>query len=124
MGFCLPVVLPFLIGLAAAQLAEPAVRALCRRLRLPRWAAAALCLSALLALLSLGLWLLGRIVCGELSGFADSGNVSSWAKDALQWTVAEGIINGSDGKLLPQGNATRAQVSAILMRFIENIVKA
>ena len=60
---------------------------------------------------------------GELSGFADSGNVSSWAKDALQWTVAEGIINGSDGKLLPQGNATRAQVSAILMRFIENIVK-
>ena len=68
-GFCLPVVLPFLIGLAAAQLAEPAVRALCRRLRLPRWAAAALCLSALLALLSLGLWLLGRIVCGELSGF-------------------------------------------------------
>ena len=61
---------------------------------------------------------------GELSGFADSGKVSSWAKDAVQWTVAEGIINGSDGKLLPQGNATRAQVSAILMRFIENIVKA
>ena len=61
---------------------------------------------------------------GELSGFADSGNVSSWAKDAVQWTVAEGIINGSDGKLLPQGNATRAQLSAILMRFLENIVKA
>ena len=61
---------------------------------------------------------------GELSGFADSGNVSSWAKDAVQWTVAEKIINGSDGKLLPQGNATRAQVSAILMRFLENIVKA
>ena len=60
---------------------------------------------------------------GELSGFADSGNVSSWAKDAVQWTVAEGIINGSDGKLLPQGNATRVQVSAILMRFLENIVK-
>ena len=60
---------------------------------------------------------------GELSGFADSGNVSSWAKDAVQWTVAEKIINGSDGKLLPQGNATRAQVSAILMRFLENIVK-
>ena len=60
---------------------------------------------------------------GELSGFADSGKVSSWAKDAVQWTVAEKIINGSDGKLLPQGNATRAQVSAILMRFLENIVK-
>ena len=60
---------------------------------------------------------------GELSGFADSGNVSSWAKDAVQWTVAEKIINGSDGKLLPQGNATRAQVSASLMRFLENIEK-
>ena len=60
---------------------------------------------------------------GELSGFADSGNVSSWAKDAVQWTVAEKNINGSDGKLLPQGNATRAQVSASLMRFLENIEK-
>ncbi|MGM9562639.1 MAG: leucine-rich repeat protein [Faecousia sp.] len=61
---------------------------------------------------------------GELSGFPDSGKVSSWAKDAMQWAVAEDIINGSDGKLLPQGNATRAQVATILMRFIENIVKA
>ena len=61
---------------------------------------------------------------GELSGFPDSGKVSSWAKDAIQWAVAEEIINGSDGKLLPQGNATRAQVATILMRFIENIVKA
>ena len=61
---------------------------------------------------------------GELSGFPDSGKVSSWAKDAIQWAVAEQIINGSDGKLLPQGNATRAQVATILMRFLENIVKA
>ena len=61
---------------------------------------------------------------GGLSGFPDSGKVSSWAKDAIQWAVAEDIINGSDGKLLPQGNATRAQVATILMRFIENIVKA
>ena len=59
---------------------------------------------------------------GELSGFPDSGKVSSWAKDAVQWAVAEKIINGSDGKLLPQGNATRAQVATILTRFIENIV--
>ena len=58
---------------------------------------------------------------GSLSGFPDAGKVSSYAKTALQWTVAEGIIGGSDGKLLPQGNATRAQVATILMRFIENI---
>ena len=58
---------------------------------------------------------------GSLSGFPDAGKVSSYATTALQWTVAEGIIGGSDGKLLPQGNATRAQVATILMRFIENI---
>ena len=60
---------------------------------------------------------------GNLSAFPDSGKVQSWAKTAMQWAVAEKIINGSDGKLLPQGNATRAQVATILMRFIENIVK-
>ncbi len=61
---------------------------------------------------------------GSLSGFPDVGKVSSYAKTALQWTVAEGIIGGSDGKLLPQGNATRAQVATILMRFIRNIAEA
>ncbi|MGN1306138.1 MAG: leucine-rich repeat protein [Faecousia sp.] len=59
----------------------------------------------------------------DLGGFPDGEKVQSWAKDAMQWVVAEGIINGSEGKLLPQGNATRAQVATILMRFIENIVK-
>ncbi|MGM9524088.1 MAG: S-layer homology domain-containing protein [Faecousia sp.] len=60
---------------------------------------------------------------GDLSAFPDGGKVASWAKNAIQWAVAEKIINGSDGKLLPQGDATRAQVATILMRFIENIVK-
>ena len=59
---------------------------------------------------------------GDLSVFPDGSKVESWAKDAMQWAVAEGLINGSDGKLLPQGNATRAQVATILMRFIKNIV--
>lgn len=45
------------------------------------------------------------------------------ARNAVQWAVGEGIINGSDGRLLSQGSATRAQVAAILMRFIENVVK-
>ena len=60
---------------------------------------------------------------GSLSAFPDESKVSSYATDAIAWTVAEGIINGSGGKLLPQGNATRAQVSAILMRFIEGVAK-
>ena len=59
---------------------------------------------------------------GDLSGFPDANRISDYAKEAVYWTVGEGIINGSDGKLLPQGNATRAQVATILMRYIENIV--
>ena len=59
---------------------------------------------------------------GDVSAFPDANQISSYAKDALSWAVGEGIINGSGGKLLPRGNATRAQIAAILMRFIENIV--
>ncbi|MBE6985018.1 MAG: S-layer homology domain-containing protein [Ruminococcaceae bacterium] len=58
----------------------------------------------------------------KLTDFPDGKSVSSYAKDAVSWAVAEGLINGSDGKLMPQGNATRAQVAAILMRFIQNVV--
>ena len=60
---------------------------------------------------------------GDLSNFPDANKISAYAKEAVSWAVGEGIINGSDGKLLPQGNATRAQVATILMRYIENIVK-
>ncbi|MGM9599871.1 MAG: S-layer homology domain-containing protein, partial [Faecousia sp.] len=60
---------------------------------------------------------------GSLNIFSDEKQLSDYAKDAVQWAVAEQIINGSDGKLLPQGSATRAQVATILMRFIENKIK-
>ena len=43
----------------------------------------------------------------------------SYAENAMQWAVANGIVNGSNGKLNPQNNATRAEVAAILMRFCE-----
>ncbi len=59
----------------------------------------------------------------ELSSFADAASVSSYAQSAMEWAVAEGLINGMDGALAPQGRATRAQVAAILMRFCENILK-
>lgn len=58
----------------------------------------------------------------DLSAFPDHAAVSNWAKDAVSWTVSAGIIGGSDGYLLPEGNATRAQVATILMRFIRNIL--
>ena len=56
---------------------------------------------------------------GKLDSFSDSASVSSYAADAMQWAVANGIVNGSNGKLNPQNNATRAEVAAILMRFCE-----
>lgn len=56
----------------------------------------------------------------SLSGFSDAGEVAVWAKTAMGWVTGEGIITGSTGgQLLPKGNATRAQVAMILMRFVE-----
>lgn len=56
---------------------------------------------------------------GKLDNFSDSASVSSYAENAIQWAVANGIVNGSNGKLNPQNNAPRAEVAAILMRFCE-----
>ncbi len=56
-------------------------------------------------------------VSGSLS-FADASSVSEYAHDAMQWCVNNGIINGMDGLLNPQGQATRAQVSAMFARYI------
>lgn len=59
----------------------------------------------------------------SLTGFSDAASVSTYAKTPLSWAVAEGLVKGTDGRLLPKGSATRAQVAAILHRFVENIVK-
>lgn len=60
-----------------------------------------------------------------LTGFPDGDKVSTYAQEASSWAFAEGLITGSevDSKVYldPQGNATRAQVATILMRFIENV---
>ena len=59
---------------------------------------------------------------GNLDQYPDRGDVSGYAVEPLSWAVAEGLIKGTDngnGILLdPQGNATRAQVATIIMRFI------
>lgn len=55
---------------------------------------------------------------GSLSAFPDAEKVSAYAVDAMKWCVENGIIIGSDGKLDPKGTATRAQIAAILHRFI------
>ena len=58
-----------------------------------------------------------------LNGFTDHASVSGYAAASLEWAVAEKLVNGSNGKLMPTGNATRAQVAAILHRFVENVAK-
>ena len=58
-----------------------------------------------------------------LNGFTDYATVSGYAVTPMQWSVAEKLVNGSAGKLMPTGNATRAQVAAILHRFVENVAK-
>ena len=59
----------------------------------------------------------------SLSGFPDQGQVSDWAKDALSWAIAEGIVTGSavgdTTWLRPGYGSTRAQAAAVLMRFSE-----
>lgn len=56
---------------------------------------------------------------GDISGFSDSENVSSWATYAMKWAVENGLISGMDnGSLNSQGKATRAQVATIIQRFI------
>ena len=57
----------------------------------------------------------------SLNGFTDHASVSGYAAASLEWAVSEKLVNGSAGKLMPTGNATRAQVAAILHRFVENV---
>lgn len=60
----------------------------------------------------------------DLSGYSDNSQVSAYAKDALAWANAAKLINGvTNTTLAPQGNATRAQVSAILHRFCDGVAK-
>lgn len=59
----------------------------------------------------------------NLSRFTDKASVSAWAVPAMQWAVGQGLIEGSNGLLRPQANASRAEVAAILMRFAQKIAK-
>lgn len=59
----------------------------------------------------------------SLSGYTDASGVSGWAKEAMQWAVGSGLIQGSGNALTPQANASRAQIATILMRFAQSIAK-
>lgn len=57
----------------------------------------------------------------DLGGFQDAAQSAEYAREALQWAVAMGIVQGTaENTLSPNGAATRAQTAAMLMRFCEN----
>lgn len=55
----------------------------------------------------------------NLSSFQDQAAISAYAVSALNWAVGEGLMQGTGDKLEPTGSATRAQVAAMLRRFIQ-----
>ena len=56
---------------------------------------------------------------GSLANYSDAASVSDWAKDSIAWAVGEHLISGvTDDTLAPQACATRAQVAAILQRYL------
>ncbi|WP_312650084.1 S-layer homology domain-containing protein [Aminipila sp.] len=57
-------------------------------------------------------------------GYTDNTSISSWAMDGAKYCQGTKVITGREGgSFMPQGNATRAEVAAVITRFIENIVK-
>lgn len=55
----------------------------------------------------------------SLKQFSDSGDVSSWAERSMGWCVNNGIMNGSDGNLNPQGSLSRAELAVMVKKYIE-----
>ena len=59
-------------------------------------------------------------VKGNLDKFKDADKITDYAKTVMQWAVGSGLVKGKSGNLLdPQGTATRAEIAAMLHRFIE-----
>ena len=57
----------------------------------------------------------------DLSSFTDKASVSSYAQDSIKALVGAGVINGSDGKLAPQGSMTRAQMAHALYKALTKL---
>jgi hypothetical protein len=57
-----------------------------------------------------------------VTGFNDYSDIEKWAVDAANWAYSNGIVSGRDGNLLaPKATATRAEVSQIFMKYLQNI---
>lgn len=59
-----------------------------------------------------------------IDGFKDHAKVSDYAREAMSWAVAQGIVSGDGANLLPKGNATRAQCAKMMVVFLEKTAAA
>ena len=60
----------------------------------------------------------------DITNYLDYNKIDNYAKEAMKWAVSKKIIYGNNSGLLdPKGNATRAQVAAIIQRYIQKIGK-
>ena len=58
----------------------------------------------------------------DLSAYSDASEISTWADEAMQWANGEGLITGrTTSALAPQGETSRAEAAAILMRYVGNV---
>ncbi|MBR6515204.1 MAG: S-layer homology domain-containing protein [Clostridia bacterium] len=55
----------------------------------------------------------------DLSSFPDANKVSSWAKESVMWAVDTGLMVGKGERLAPRDNATRAEASVLLLKYLD-----
>ncbi|MEG2421344.1 MAG: S-layer homology domain-containing protein, partial [Oscillospiraceae bacterium] len=63
----------------------------------------------------------GKSTTADMSKFSDTNKISDFAAEAMNWAVEQGILQGANGKLNPKGNASRAEVAAMVTRFVKNM---
>lgn len=67
---------------------------------------------------------MNTVAAADISGFADSGKVADWAKDAMKWMAGTGLMQGNDDNTInPEGTASRAEVAVIMQRLVNMIVQ-
>lgn len=60
---------------------------------------------------------------GTANQYSDTGNISSWASEAVNWAVSAGILTGDGTNLNPNASATRAEVAVMIQRYLESVAK-
>ena len=57
----------------------------------------------------------------DLSGYTDTAEIPSWGRQAVEWAVASGIMQGSNHQLTPTDPATRAEIAQLMMKFCQSV---